>query len=101
MELNGVKKVTIMTRNCGESLFNAISYLMNGEFDTQSLRLYIAKTFCNSTKGSSTNIPSYIKHVLEENMLQTMPRLMNCKLSKWQSHMWKEKLKEDHSVCNG
>lgn len=62
-----------------KAFFNAICYLINGKFDTEKLRLYIAQPFCNSTKGSCTNFTSYQEHLLKENMLDTIPFLLNYK----------------------
>lgn len=48
MLLNELMITKKMTSNCGDSLFNAIFYLVATEFDAHCSRLYIVQSFCNA-----------------------------------------------------
>jgi hypothetical protein len=56
IDFHGLQLATIVVSSCGDSLFNAICYLVVAEFDVQSLRLYTGQSFCNAILGSSQQV---------------------------------------------
>jgi hypothetical protein len=50
---HGLHIVTTITSTRGDSLFNAICYLIATEFDVHSIHLYTVQSFCNAIIGGS------------------------------------------------
>jgi hypothetical protein len=55
MHSYGLSKAIPVVSSCGDSLFEAIFYLIATDFDVQSLRLYIVQSFCNAMKSGDQN----------------------------------------------
>ena len=53
IDCHGLQLATNVVSSCGDSLFNAICYLVATEFDVQSLRLYTIHSFCNAIIGGN------------------------------------------------
>jgi hypothetical protein len=69
----GLQLETNVVSSCGDSLFNAIFYLVAAEFDVQSLRIYTIQSFCNAIIGSNEQdfrcLHQHLCPYLVENML--------------------------------
>jgi hypothetical protein len=79
---HGFHIVTTIASSCGDSLFNAIFYLVAIEFDVQSLRLYTVQSFCNAIIGSSQQAFSCLHQHLLPYLLESMSTI-----GSWQQYL--------------
>jgi hypothetical protein len=73
---------TTIAYSCGDSLFNAICYLVAIEFDVQSLRLYTVQSFCNVIIGGNQQDFSCLHQHLSPYLLECMSTI-----GSWQQYL--------------
>jgi hypothetical protein len=79
---HGLQIATIVASSCGDSLFNAIFYLVATEFDVQSLWIYTVQSFCNAIIGGNQQAFSCLHQHLSPYLLENMPTI-----GSWQEYL--------------
>jgi hypothetical protein len=82
MHSHGLDIATTGTSNCGDSLFNAIFYLVATKFDVHSLRLYIVQSFCNAIISGNQKAFDCLHQHLPTDLIQSMSTL-----GSWQQYL--------------
>jgi hypothetical protein len=79
---HGLHIATTITSTCGDSLFNAIFYLIATEFDVHSLCLYTVQSFCNAIIGGSQQAFNCLHQHLLPYLIESMPTI-----GSWQQYL--------------
>jgi hypothetical protein len=79
---HGLHIATTIASSCGDSLFNAIFYLVATEFDVQSLRLYTVQSFCNAIIGGNQQAFNCLHQHLLPYLLESMSTI-----GSWQQYL--------------
>jgi len=82
IDCHGWQLATTVVSSCGDSLFNAICYLVAAEFDVQSLWLYTVQSFCNAIIGDNQQAFRCLHQHLFPYLLENMPAI-----GSWQEYL--------------
>jgi hypothetical protein len=72
IHFHGLHIATTIASSCGDSLFNAICYLVATEFDVHLLWLYTVQSVCNAIIGGSQQAFNYFHQHLLPYLLESM-----------------------------
>jgi hypothetical protein len=75
IHFHGLHIATTIASSCGDSIFNAIFYLVATEFDVQSLQLYTIQSFYNVIIGGNQQDFSCLHQHLSPYLLESTPKI--------------------------